>query len=275
MHQTPRQYIPVFDVRTRCLSFGPRVQRLPAVPICVSCGDNLFRLDFNRFEMLCPPPPASVDWSVTDGLPEWSWRRLRVPPFGHKYVTSHAVHPDGRTIFVSVRVDGRDTGNTFTFDTAADDPEWTCHREWQLPFKGPGYYDRKLDAWVGLAHDPATIGHLCSCKVPSADDDGCWQPPAWKLSRESLFRQGYPGETHTGASLVYLGMGHKSRFCLVECLSRVASRRHLLRLTTFSPKYHKNGDLGTNRRRRVQSFKLTKPRIKNSGFLENPVAFWL
>jgi hypothetical protein len=212
-----------------------------------------------------------------DDLPEWSWRPLQVPPFRHKFVTSHAVHPDGRTIFVSVKVEGRDKGNTFTFDTGVDDAIWACHRGWQLPFKGPAHYDRKLDAWVGLTGDPATAGHLCSCRVPSTGDDGCWQPPAWKLSREKLFRQDYPpGETHTGATLVYLGMGYKSRFCLVECLSRrVGSRRHLLRLTTFSLKYHKNGDLGASRRRRVQSFKLTKPRIRNSGFLEHPVAFWL
>uniref|UniRef100_A0ACD6AP50 Uncharacterized protein n=1 Tax=Avena sativa TaxID=4498 RepID=A0ACD6AP50_AVESA len=277
MHQTPRRYIPVFDVRTRSLNFGPPVQRLPAAPICVPLGDNLYRLDFCRFEMLCPPPPPSDEelcWS--DDLPEWSWRRLPIPPFRHQYVTSHAVHPDGRTIFVSVKVEGCNTGNTFTFDTGADDPMWTCHHEWQLPFKGPAHFDQKLDAWVGLTDDPATIGHLCSCQAPSTDDDGCWQPPAWKLSREKLFHQDYPGETHTGAALVCLGMGYKSRFCLVECLSRVGSRLHLLRLTTFSLKYHKNGDLGARRRRRrVQSFKLTKPLIKNSGFLENPVAFWL
>jgi hypothetical protein len=91
-----------------------------------------------------------------DDLPEWSWRPLQVPPFRHKFVTSHAVHPDGRTIFVSVKVEGRDKGNTFTFDTGVDDAIWACHRGWQLPFKGPAHYDRKLDAWVGLAGYQAT-----------------------------------------------------------------------------------------------------------------------
>lgn len=245
MHQTPRQYIPVFDVRTRCLSFGPRVQRLPAVPICVPLGDNLFRLDFLRFEMLCPPPPPpDEELSWADELPEWSWRRLPIPPFSHQCTPT----------------DGPSSSASGSKGAIRATPSPSTRG--QLPFKGPAHYDQKLDAWVGLTDDPATAGHLCSCQVPSIDDDGCWWPPAWKLSRESLFRQVNPGETHTGATLVYLGMGYKSRFCLVECLSRrVGSRRHLLRLTTLSLKYHKNGDLGTSRRRRVQSFKLLKPLI--------------
>uniref|UniRef100_A0ACD5WES8 Uncharacterized protein n=1 Tax=Avena sativa TaxID=4498 RepID=A0ACD5WES8_AVESA len=276
---TPWRYAPVFDVRTGCLTFGPRTERIPAAPIYVPLGgDSLFRLDFGRFETLGPPPPPR-DFEPTwaDEFPEWSWRRLPIPPFARQLVTSHAVHPDGRTFFVSVRVQGRDdAGNTFTFDTGAvDDPGWTCHRGWRLPFKGPAHYDQKLGAWVGLTDDPATLGHLCSCQAPSTDDGGCWKPPAWKLSREKLFRQDNPAEKHAGATLVSLGTGYRSRFCLVECLSRPGSRRHLLRLTTFSPRYHKNGDLGTNRRRRVQSFKLPKVWFKDSGFLESPVAFWL
>ncbi|XBH94742.1 hypothetical protein VPH35_085433 [Triticum aestivum] len=262
LHLTPWRYTPVFDVQTRCLTFGP-----PTI--------GMATFGFRKFHVLRPPPPRTE--VLCCNVPkEWSWRCL-TPPFGEHQVTSHAVHPDGRTLFASVRVKGRDTGDTFTCDTGAgadaDDPKWTAaHREWELPFKGPGHYDPRLDAWVGLTDDPATAGHICCCQVPSPDDV-CSSPPAWKLSREKLFCRD-PAEAHTGASLVYLGTGYRSRFCLVECLQR-GWRRHQLRLTTFFPRYHKNGDLGISKRRRVQSFKLPKTRGKDSGFLKNPVAFWL
>ncbi|KAI4984888.1 uncharacterized protein LOC123452250 [Hordeum vulgare subsp. vulgare] len=271
LHLTPWRYTPVFDVQTRCLTFGPPTE-ITTIPIHVPVGDSLFKLGFRKFHVLRPAPPRSeVLWCKVPE--EWSWHCLTPPPFGDHRVTSHAVHPDGRTLFVTVKVKGRDIGHTFTCDTGVDtdDPEWTAHREWELPFKGHGHYDHRLDAWVGLTDDPATVGHICCCRVPSLDD-ARWPAPAWKLSREKLFCRD-PTEMHTGASLVYLGTGHKSRFCLVECLSR--GSRHQLRLTTFSPRYHKNGDLGISKRRWVRSFKLPKTRGKDSGFLKNPVAFWL
>ncbi|VAI36796.1 unnamed protein product [Triticum turgidum subsp. durum] len=272
LHLTPWRYTPIFDVQTRCLTFGPPPIGMATAPVHVPVGDSLYKFGFRKFHVLRPPPPRTE--VLCCNVPEeWSWRCL-TPPFGEHQVTSHAVHPDGRTLFASVRVKGRDTGDTFTCDTGADadDPEWTAHRGWELPFKGPGHYDPRLDAWVGLTDDPATAGHICCCQVPSPDDV-CPSPMAWKLSREKLFCRD-PAEAHAGASLVYLGTGHRSRFCLVECLSR-GLRRHQLRLTTFSPRYHRNGDLGISKRRRVQSFKLPNTRGKDSGFLKNPVAFWL
>jgi hypothetical protein len=212
--------------------------------------------------------------NLGDVVRKWSkWCRLEDPPFNTDLATSHAVHPDGRTIFVSLNVEGRDTGDTFTFDTAARKPKWRVHRGWQLPFKGAAYHDRELDAWVGLTNDPATLGHLCACEAPSTEDVS-WQPPSWKLSKEKLFRQDRV-EKHTGATLVYLGAGYRSRFCLVQCLLHRERKRRLLRVTTFSLKYDKDGDLRTSTHRRVRSFKLPKAVMKDSAFLTNPMAFWL
>lgn len=130
LHNTRRRDVPVFDVRTRCLTFGPPMPGgVPARPIYIPLGDNLFRLDYGRFEMLPPPPPPEQPprWKMVSndiGIEEWSWQSVSAPfpPYKYRRVTSHAVHPDGRTIFVSVSVDGRATGDTLTFDTATEYP---------------------------------------------------------------------------------------------------------------------------------------------------------
>ena len=108
--------------------------------------------------------------------------------------------------------------------------------------------------------------------------------PAWKLGKEKLFSED-PAEKHEGATLLY--MGGKSRFCLVQCISIdddcvdeevqeqqvPIPRRHLLRLTTFSLKYDKNGDITTGKSRRVRYYKV--PKASTGFLLKNPVAFWL
>ncbi|KQJ83715.1 hypothetical protein BRADI_5g16453v3 [Brachypodium distachyon] len=196
LHHTPRRYIPVFNVRTRCLSFGPRMRRNPSAPIYVPISDKLFSLDSGTFQMLHPPPPP-INPNCSISVPKWpSWRRLPTPPFKHERVTSHAVHPDGRTIFISI---SHKTGATFAFDTAASSPKWARTGNWQLPFKGRAHYDCELDAWVGLTKDPDTLGHLCSCDIPSTDDSVGRQALAWKLSKDKLFCKN-PEEHHVGTT---------------------------------------------------------------------------
>uniref|UniRef100_A0A0A8YIX7 Uncharacterized protein n=1 Tax=Arundo donax TaxID=35708 RepID=A0A0A8YIX7_ARUDO len=99
-----------------------------------------------------------------------------------------------------------------------------------------------------------------------------------------------PVERHIGATLVYMGGG--SKFCLVQCISiehddsvdeindskpedKDATRRtrFLFRLTTFSLKYDKNGDLTTGNSRRVRNYKV--PNESTEFLLKNPVAFWM
>ncbi|TVU44995.1 hypothetical protein EJB05_04461, partial [Eragrostis curvula] len=220
----PKRHVSVLDVRGPYFRYGPR-HVAPAGgladPIYIPVSDELlFALAaVGSFELLHPPAPAPEP----DIGSVWSWHKLSAPPFEAKSVTAYAVHPDGRTLFVSVEKDA--SVAPFTFD-ATDEYEimlggggvWRRHGEWALPFTGRAYFDRELDAWVGLSRDPDSTGHICSCNaVPADSDDGDGQFfRARKLSKEKLFSED-PVQRHVGATLVY--MGGKSNFCLVECIS--------------------------------------------------------
>ncbi|KAK3149379.1 hypothetical protein QOZ80_3AG0216620 [Eleusine coracana subsp. coracana] len=248
-HLAPKDLVPVFDVVTR----GPRPDRDPADPIYFPVGDRLFALGAKSFDQLWPPPLEHPGGEHH----VWSWYQLPSPPFKRRHVTSYALHPDGQTVLVSTERQGG--AATFAFDTEAD-------------------------AWSG---DPDTPGHLCSCDAaPPGNDDGQRAVQARKLSKENLFSEG-PAETHVGAKLVY--MGRRSKFCLVQCVSMEDGcideelaeeeegvprpRRHMLRLTTFSLGYDKNGDLTTGKSCRVRYCKV--PKSSTETLLKNPVAFWL
>ncbi|RLN07152.1 hypothetical protein C2845_PM11G27770 [Panicum miliaceum] len=157
---------------------------------------------------------------------------------------------------------------TFSFDIESS--RWTRHGAWGSPFKGRGYFD----------HDPDTLGHLCACDVLSAG-----QPPACKISKDKLFCVN-PAEKHIGATLVYVG-DDWARFCLVQCFSvddrqggiwkesMPEQRRYLLRLTMFSLKYDKNGDLRAAKHRHVGSYRLPEVASVYREHLERPMAFWI
>ena len=248
----------VFDVRTRRLNHGPRPSACPRNPIYLPLGDKLVSIDAGSTELLRPPPNCSFI--------EWSWDKLPEPPFKCSAVTSYAAHPDGRTVFFSIM--NRDKATTFTLDTESE--QWKRHGEWMLPFSQQAHFDPELDAWVGLSGYRDTRGYLCSSDVPPSLDKATSinkQRPAWKLGKEKMFGQD-PAEEHTSAILAY--MGRRSRFCLVQCFSVLDEdyddiyiankadrpRRHLLRLTSFSLKYDKNGDLQASSRRQVRCYKL-------------------
>ncbi|KAL6902247.1 hypothetical protein ACP4OV_005123 [Aristida adscensionis] len=288
---------PMFDVRTRALTFAPRQEYRPNsyCNVYVQVDGKLFFLDASgNFEMLPPPPPPHngvpvppppFDASFPKFRHDWSWRELpESPPLFH--IVAHAVHPNERTIFFVLEDHSSRRGAkvaTFSFDTGSS--RWTRHGRWRLPFKGRGFADEELDAWVGLPHDPDALGHLCACDFVSADADNIGrQPPAFKLSKEKLFCVD-PAEEHIGATLVQIGGG--SRFCLVQCLSvdgreegvwkeaQPELRRFLLRLTTFSLRYDKKGDLRASKRHLVGSYRLPKIATEYWDELQRPVAFWM
>jgi hypothetical protein len=218
-------------------------------------GDKLVSVDTGSTELLYPPPPKCSD-------EEWSWHKLPKPPFHSIAVTSYAAHPDGRTVFFCVKSKG--SASTFALDTESE--SWKRHGEWKLPFFRQAHFDPELDAWVGLSGDQS--GYICSSDVPpSSSTDTSKQPPAWKLSKEKMFCQD-PAEWHYGATLAY--MGCRSKFCLVQCFSVIDEdykdidveneedrpRRHLLRLTSFSLKYDKHGNLQVSTQRQVRCYKL-------------------
>jgi len=79
------------------------------------------------------PNPNGLDELLQRPKTEgWSWKSLPAPPptFSHnQFVTSHAVHPDGRTIFMTTAYresPGLHVG-TFSFDT--ESCVWRWHGE--------------------------------------------------------------------------------------------------------------------------------------------------
>jgi hypothetical protein len=129
------------------------------------------------------------------------------------------------------------------------------------------------------------------CDVVSSSADTINSPPASKLSKEKMFCED-PAEKHYGATLVY--MGGRSKFCLLQCFSIIDENDldsdddsnpykldvkeedlphcRLLRLTTFTLKYDKNGNLSYAKRRRVRCYKL----LPHADLLFDDIrAFWI
>uniref|UniRef100_A0A0D9ZKS2 Uncharacterized protein n=1 Tax=Oryza glumipatula TaxID=40148 RepID=A0A0D9ZKS2_9ORYZ len=203
----------------------------------------------------------------------WSWRTSTSPPpfSGGRRITGHALHPNGRTIFVSVEKtharrhpgdeDDEEDG-TFSYDTERGG-EWTRRGGWRLPFKGQAHYNRHLDAWVGIgASSSGAGGHprLVACDVVHLSDaaDDPAPPPKWTACEETLtfLQGGAPRERRVGGDpkLVPMG-GGGGTFCVVESAPRAGLEliglgsllgdgdKFELRVTVFHAKYGENGEL--------------------------------
>ncbi|KAM3253614.1 hypothetical protein ACQJBY_047606 [Aegilops geniculata] len=201
---------------------------------------------------------------------EWAWESVGAPmaPFdgNEETVVSYAVHPDGRTIFFSTRGRGWVPAGTYSFDT--ERREWRSHGEWVLPFDGQGYYERELDAWVGLHKD----GYICCCQAATATPGAA---PEWRKTEQKMFREG-DRERHLGATLTYMG---NNVFCLVESVVQEgvepgraygAGRGCALHVTVFGLKYSREGELQATVRRVTNSYAVCK---YIPGFTHN--AFWM
>ncbi|CAL4967539.1 unnamed protein product [Urochloa decumbens] len=273
--------VPVIDVRARAFMPGPRTNH-PAHPIYIPVGaDKLFALDIGTFELCCSPAPPEPD----NG--EWPWREVQKQPFNIADVSSNAVGYEERAIFVSTKSSrGDGTAATFTFDIV--ESVWKKHGEWALPFTGRGYFDRDLDAFVGLSKDPENLGYLCCCHVAAGAATGNNSPspdPDCRRSKEKVYNN-HPDEheRHVSATLVY---GRRSKFCLVECVSidedvaradhqvpAGTASRYMYRLITFTLRYDRMGDVRVKHYRVRCCYKV--PRGTTTEFvIQDPVAFWL
>ncbi|KAM0824743.1 hypothetical protein ACQ4PT_070000 [Festuca glaucescens] len=232
-------------------------------------------------------------------LQRWSWKSGPSPPpppaegavgVDNRPIQTYAVHQDGHTIFFS------SSYYTFFLDTNTGNSA-RCIGEWSLPFHGRAYYDRDLDAWVGMQRDDSVEGmtwgrhYLCSCDVPLAvvDSEGAVPPPAWKLCEEELtFLEAPLRDSERKRTLVHTGRG---RFCLVEAApvrepeprSKGASHytctndgvEHLLLVTMFRAKHGKNGELVIVPCRSRRSYLVPNYFDDGSFFSDPPVAFWM
>ncbi|CAM0949381.1 unnamed protein product [Alopecurus aequalis] len=283
-----------YDVHERSLNRIPRHSQ-QLMPIYFPIGDRLFALGRFSMELLDLQPLVS-------GQPgALSWRKLPDAPVDSMHVFSRAVHPDGKTIFISVNLCINPT--TYSFHMAEDGSfRWENLGKWKLPFDGYGRFIPELGTWVGVSLYAEEPGRVCSCELASTTSD-C--RPEVKYSKEYLFRED-PAEKHLGSSLVYMG-GHDRKFCLVECIE-VGNRDHqgnysfagdqenrddqghycnfgeenvdppppvrMFRLTKFSLTIDENGDLTTGDTRRVRYYKVPNKDMNDLTFAW-PLAFWL
>ena len=257
----------IYDTETASLAVGPRLTpalRPVGFMFIVPVGQRLYAFNPRRGDQQCS---FEVLFRLSWRAERWSVGSVPAPmPLGkHETVTAYALHPDGRTIFVSARnwsrLDGEREGGTHSFDTRSS--AWTWHGEWKLPFHDQGYYVSR--SW--------TRGFLCSCAVASRG--GAAVLPEWKLGRKTLFRE--DPKSHVGAPmLAYMGGG---RFCLVECAARpgltVAEALSgedgcVLHVAIFEAKYGKRGELETTALHLARSYLVTR---YTRGFSAR--AFWM
>jgi hypothetical protein len=270
----------VYDTERTGLAVGPP---LPATllgdfHISVAAGDMLYALTYyhgneqHSFEVMSWAPNGGSEEDPWSPIPtmEWSWKSVpSPPPFEEdEWITSHALHPDGRTIFISACNRCNLQCRTFSFDTRYC--EWRFHGGWTLPFQDQGYYDGTLDAWVGLHKD----GYICSCQVASRS--GTVQPD-WKILNKKLFRR-VPERKQAAPDATLTHMGN-AKFCLVECVVReeVEYERAfgdregcMLLITKFGLKYSHKGELQTTGSPTTNSYRLSKYITSFS-----PTAFWM
>ncbi|OQU85884.1 hypothetical protein SORBI_3004G330500 [Sorghum bicolor] len=257
--------IPAFDTHTMSLTICPW-------PSC--------RADYleDHTEYLADPPPYESNAA-------WSWCTVNSPPppFHTMQIACYALHPDGRTLFVSAGHSRTDKNRPCTFSFDAESLQWTHHGDWILPFAGQAYYDAELEAWVGLAGDRDSAGYLCSCDVPPVAAELTNPPPSWKLGLNKMFSK--ESELHRGAKLIHMG---DSKFCLVESLfheddptSKIelcdhcpARRCRVLHMTTFGLKYNKTGILQIMLRQAQACMMFKRPHDFTEPSME-PLAFWI
>ncbi|KAM0912645.1 hypothetical protein ACQ4PT_012628 [Festuca glaucescens] len=278
----------VYDTRTAELATSnllPRgIRNNGACDRAVAIGNTLRPALLRAGEDDAAKEDERWKWRPLPNSPRFSWSWNDTPPelpFDAQSISSYAVHPRGsrgRTLFVSAGGWRVDVG-TFTYGTGSG--KWKRRGDWELPFRGQGHYDGDLDAWVGLHRVKpedetledltwetikTTDGHLCACRVTSAASSSR-QPPEWKVSKETLFRQDPPGWTRLEARLVY--MGDRGEYCLAEHLD-VNDTTCVLRITMFRAKYGEDGELIVTAHRPARSYEVFG---YDDGF--DTQAFWM
>jgi hypothetical protein len=285
--------LPAFDTATSAVGIlpWPEFHMDFGLPLVISMAGKLFLFVYRSYYLGDPPAPPPVDYPPPEKEP-WAWTTIRSPvPFDSTCVLGYAVHPDGRTLFVSADKYYSDSQKgTFSFDT--DRLEWTRQGDWLLPFYGRAYYVAELDAWVGLCRHNGGTGHLCSSAVvvPLVDAGEAGRRttlPQWRiLGEDRLFDRDSPA--HLGAKLVYMGgsrfsvvqtMWHKddddARRKAKETVGYVAPPRVVVCVTSFAVEYDEGGELRLKSRLLARHYKVFKPAHNVCDLSGRPIAFWI
>lgn len=265
-----------YDTQTAGLAAGPSLPDalLRAANVFVPAADALCAFAYyfkSRPESVEVMSSSAKDPSCSIPSQDWSWRSVAPSPFDvDERVHSYATHPDGRTVFVSAfggssscSGTGSPCARTFSFNTG--DSEWRCHGEWALPFKGQGYFDGDLDAWVGLDKG----GYIGTCQVVSrssttASTMSMQQQLDWKMAKDKLWSE--KQQAAHGPTLTAMG---NARFCLVDCVKGMECGGRMLQITMFRLRYSRKGELEIIDRN-TRSCPVSKHLRAFS-----PVAFWM
>lgn len=134
----------VYNTENASLTLGPRVPdevySLGAATMAV--GEKLYAVTTDR-ALDCSPAMQGLSWARTTRVElepwrpsmDWSWNSLSTPwPLDGILMVSYAVHPDGHTLFMSIKVE------THSFDTGHGVCVCGEIRDWVLPFRGQAYY---------------------------------------------------------------------------------------------------------------------------------------
>ncbi|KAF8660637.1 hypothetical protein HU200_057544 [Digitaria exilis] len=295
------RHFPVFDVRTRGCLFVPRMETTGADPIYIPAGGKLFAVADGTFDKLDPvnPPPVTAREMPAYGeeARDWSWLELPDPTFKRRRVTSYAVHPDDHTIFVSTKKG--DAAATVTVDTA-DPGEWKKHGNIghlcacdTVPADHDAGGDSQCPAWKvskeKLLCDEPTERHVgatllytgsrsefCLVQCVSIVDDRAdeWSDGDLEDQYDDSGYSDLEEEDlldHCICCVEDDGAADECKEDEQDVTSR--TRRYMLRLTTFTLKYDKNGDLTTGGSCRVLYYRV--PKRSTVALLSNPVAFWM
>ncbi|KAL6657213.1 hypothetical protein ACP70R_004993 [Stipagrostis hirtigluma subsp. patula] len=254
----------VYDTETAALTIGPRVPEwIFNLADAIAVDRKLYAVTSGfvpSVQVLSWALNVTLDREAWEPAMEWSWKTLPgTAPIDGTTITSYALHPDGRTIFMSAYY-------TYSFDTGSN--VWTNLGTWKLPFRGRAYFDGDLDAWVGLAEED---GYICCCPVASRSA-AATRPPERRMLKEKLFhakKDKNPTGNYLGITLTYMGDGG---FCLVENIMHTdhAVNGSVLHVTFFGLKYDHKGELQTKVRCGTRSYKVSK---NNRMF--SHAAFWM
>jgi len=179
-------------------------------------------------------------------------------------IIAYAVHPDGRTIFISAGI------STYTLDTS--NGLWKELGDWVLPFRGQAFFDSSLDTWVGLHRE--YDGWVCCCPATSLSVSTTQQPEC-RMLMEKLVRRSEEDPKHwsclrgKATSLTYMG---DSRFALFENIlcSDDFNNGSVIHITLFALKYNHKGELKTKARCATRSYAVSK----NTPMFSH-AAFWM
>ncbi|TVU27898.1 hypothetical protein EJB05_19399, partial [Eragrostis curvula] len=98
-HEEASPAIPVFDTHTLGLSLCPCIDGNYGEPLFASAAGKLFAFMDDLTALYLAGDPTPHDGASAAA---WSWTSMDwPPPFYASHVTCYALHPDGRTLFVS------------------------------------------------------------------------------------------------------------------------------------------------------------------------------